>query len=377
MKKIVISLIMLTLLTGCVQKNYIERLGIITGAGYDENEDGSIRGTYVMLQFDPTSSQVSQVLTSKAETTKEIIKRSDLKTSHKLVSGQIRLSLYGAELAEQGIMWLLDTMTRDAKVADMMYLGISETTSNDILTVNNYEDAPNAGIYIHRMLEKNIKTESLPKSTLHQFLHEYYDKGLDPTLPLLAKREDKAEVTGLALFKNDKYVGNLNSTEGFFFKLVKDSYKAGQIELTLPKERFEEDIPEEYNQPDDEELHLTLENIVSKSKIDVTGDAASPKFTVNIKMDARLIEVSEDLKIKQRRVIKKLETEMEDNMTRQLNSLIDKLKELEIDPLGFGKIYNSTTVEKPLSTDEWRTYLTEMDVDFKVKISLIRHGVIE
>ncbi|UOK59330.1 hypothetical protein MGI18_10830 [Bacillus sp. OVS6] len=179
------------MLTGCLEQKYIERIGMITAVGYDLGNQNKIKGTTVAFQFDPTRQNVSQMLTSEANTSKGIREAMNRETSHHLVSGQLRVSLYGEELARRGIYTFVDTLARDASVGTMSYLAVASPEAASILSAENLSITTNVGTYLYRLLEQNIKSEQTISSTLHEFLKTYYEVGMDPILPMISLMNEK------------------------------------------------------------------------------------------------------------------------------------------------------------------------------------------
>ncbi|SFG46098.1 spore germination protein [Halobacillus alkaliphilus] len=375
-KQIFIVVVLISISTGCIPKSYIERLGIITAIGYDLAGENSLRGTMVMYQFDPSTTRPSQVVTSEATTSKGLRLEANKMTSHRLVSGQVRLKLFQDQLASRGMTKYMDTLERDAKVSDMGLLGVSEVPTADLLKMEASKEATNSGEYIKKMIEKNIEDNVLPDATLRTFIHDYYDAGIDPTLPMLTTTDGKAVISGQALFQNDKYVTKLSSQDIFYLLLLKNEYKDGQFQLQLPDEALKEFHKETPGSSAEGPLHVSLHEIDS----DLTIDPKKGKPTeqsVNVTIEARLLEITKDVDLKNKKAIYKLEKEIEKKVKSDLEQFLEFLKENQVDPIGFGKIYNAKNRENRVTKENWRQQIPELNVSFDVKMKLLRHGTVE
>jgi spore germination protein len=145
-KKRNIWILAVMLLSGCVQTDQLERLGLITAVGYDI-EEGKLQGTYVIQQFDPTKQDVTQVITNRGYTSKGVRQVTNLETSNKVVSGQLRVILYGREIAKKGLMPVLDSLSRDAAIGTMVYVAISHDSTETILKTK--PKTSNIGRYLY------------------------------------------------------------------------------------------------------------------------------------------------------------------------------------------------------------------------------------
>ena len=85
-----------------------------------------------------------------------------------------------------------------------MYVGLLEGSGTELLK-GKYTTSYNVAIYIKKMLEHNMETGPLPTDNLHLGAFRYYREGQDSYIPILKKHGDKIKITGIGLFKKDKY----------------------------------------------------------------------------------------------------------------------------------------------------------------------------
>lgn len=377
MKKCTIFIIAITFLSGCIPKDYIETLGIITAVGYDLTENDRIRGTLVMFQFDPAESSTSQVVTGEADTSKGVRFATGRLTSHKLVSGQVRLEIFENELAERGMMKYMDTLQRDAKISDMGYLATSEVPTEELLKSNNDEDRPNTGNYIQELINKSINDESLPNAVLTTFMHDYYDVGRDPILPLLTLDEDKAVIKGISLFQNDRLVNTISQERMFFVMLMMHEFEHGQFQLQLPNDALIKYHKEEsMESPGEGSLYVSLHEIKTKRKIKPTKGTPT-KQSMTLEMEGRLLEITQDIDLKNTKAIEALEKEIEKKVERQLEETLQVLKDNQVDPVGFGAKYNTYNRSNRVTNENWREQIPNLQVEFNVDFKLLRYGISE
>ncbi|QHE51204.1 Ger(x)C family spore germination protein [Pontibacillus sp. HMF3514] len=376
MKKLISLLVVCLLLTGCVEKKYIEKLGVITVIGYDVLEEGLVQGTMVFFQFDPSAQNVSQIITSIAKTSKGIRQDGNLKSSKELVSGQLRLVVFGKKAAESGTARLLDTLNRDASISDLLYLTVAEENAKDILQSNKMEDAADIGNYLKSLIEKNIRKEVLPSSTLHRFMHDYHDVGLDPILPMVGLADGKPVIYHLALFQGDRFVKKVPVKQGFYLKLLESRFRAGHLETTLPEEPFKPYLQSDRNHKNVEGIQIAMDEISSKTKIKLV-DPKALKFKVDVNIKTRILEISEDIQIQNPKVLKLMEEELSKNIENKMEELVEVIKEAQVDPVGFGKKYNGASRKKKLTKEEWREKIKDIEVEFNVNAKILRHGIIQ
>ena len=220
-----------------------------------------------------------------------------------------------------------------------------------------------------------METESLISPTLHEFMQCYYSEGRDATVPLLDFTQEILYVKGIALFQDDKVVGTLSTKELFFLKLLKDPFKAGNVELEIPKESLEKHIMpgEDTNEA---RVYLSLEHLNSDIKIKIL-DESIPSFEVNVNFDTRVQEISEKYDIGNPNSLEHLETEISKDIAKHTEEVIQKLQNINSDPVGFGNVYRAKVGYKEFDKTNWREQYPDAIITVKVDSNILRTGVMD
>ncbi|WP_188456547.1 Ger(x)C family spore germination protein [Virgibacillus oceani] len=367
--------LLMVLLTGCVQPKPIEELGIINTRGVDIMENDKIETTLVFLKFNSRDQNISKTITGVGNTIKNARNKANFKSNFQLTPGQIRLEIYGKTTAEKGLLRYLDTLIRDARVSDTMYLTVSATTANEIITsTQNQESGMNIGKFLHDLIERNIKDDTIPRVTLQDFVHMFYDKGQDPYLPILSIKDDAPAITAMAIFQGDKLVGQISLDETLLLNLYNKTFNVAPLEISLPQkpfDKFQRKSNQDGHAEDNFYIVMTVINGESKTKM---VDVQNLKFQTNINLDVSLLELTEDINIKNPKVIKLFEKEIEKDIKQQYEKLLSKLQEMNADPFGYGNIYRTKKPSGNLTDSDWRDKFPTIKVDFKVNVRILHHG---
>lgn len=374
MKKIIwISLFLI--LSGCVTQKPLEELGLVTAIGYD-NEDGMLKGSIIYYEFDPLHPNNTKMVTSLAHTSKGIRQKENLASSRRLVSGQLRVAIYGEELAKGGIISIIDTLSRDAEVGTMSYLAVSKPQAYDLLQLSQQsEDVTNAGTFLYDLITQNVEADSVISPTLHEFMQCYYSEGRDPVLPLLNFKDETIVIEGISLFQDDKVVGELDTKDSFYLKLLLDPFEAGNTEVVLPKEKLNEYILTNNNKQEDY-VYVSLDHLRSDTKI-VLKDIQKPSFTIKINVKTRMQEISENYDLGNPDAIKKIEEEIGGYMEGRLMEVLGKSKELGADPVGFGNYFRAKVGYDSFSKKEWRELYQQSEFKVDINVDILRTGVMD
>lgn len=363
-------------LSSCVESKYLEKLGLITAVGYDQAEDEKITGTIVLYQFNPAMEDVEKILISKSKTSKGIRLSQNLETDHKLVSGQLRIAVYGRELAEKGISHLVDTLERDSSIGNMVYLTIADTTAEQILNYQMTERTSNMGTYLYNLVRQNVESELLVSPTLQEFITDYGSVGKDPLLPLLKASDGKVGVAGFALFTRDKFIKEIKKDKIFYIRSLMEDYNAGSVEVELPLEKFKPYLSNPHLGQEKDKVYIMIDSIKSSHKIK-TEKKATPSFNVKLKIESRILEMSEEMKLSDPKALSLLEDEISDYIEKNIKEMILMLQEEGTDPIGFGMEYKSIRGNEDLSREKWDKLYKDASFHVKVENKIIRTGVID
>ncbi|SDM55995.1 spore germination protein [Fictibacillus solisalsi] len=369
----IVLLIFSLILSGCTEPKILERVGLITAVGYDDAKDGNgkIKGTAAILQVDPDALQNVDIMTDEGYTSKGIVNLENLRSSRKIRSGQLRVALFSDRLAKKGLINFADSLARDPSISEMVYMCIAEPTSADILNYQ-YENIPDIGEYLFRLLDQNIKNEEIPSPTIHEFMKGHYAAGFDPVAPILKRKGESVKIHGIALMKNDRMVGKLNTKEGYYIKLINGRYNGGNMEFLLPKGSLDPILPKKEKRG----IPVAIDTLQSSSKINVIN-AKEKKFNVSLKIRARLLEIRVPVNLDDPKNMVFVQNVIQNKLKKQADDVIKYALSKESDPFGFGETYRSSVRNSNLTRDQWHKEVSGIKVNVDVDFQLLRTGVID
>ncbi|MBD8498818.1 Ger(x)C family spore germination protein [Paenibacillus arenosi] len=366
--------LMLVFMTGCFHSSVLERTSISVALGYDKIGEGKIQTSSVL--YGPTSKEgkeSSHVISVAGETSKGARQNLNHKLAFKVVSGQIRFIAYENELAKEGIISIVDTLSRDPSYGEMMYLSVTEKPIRDLFAYK-YPNISNVGTYMSRLIAHNIQDSWVPSCTLHNFRNDYYSAGKEPVLPIVERTDKEVNVTALALFRKDVMIGKMQPKEAVYLKLLLNQEQPDTIEVKMPKDGMAKYV-RKVNQPF-KYMKAALGNIGSKSSIKlISKDELT--FDVSIKINVELQEITEDYDFAEEGAVQKLETELSKQMSKDLVKMLNQLKRLNSDAVGFGEVYRSSVRNSRLTKEEWQDMFPKAKFNTTVNVNLIRTGTIE
>lgn len=366
-----ILLFLLSILVGCTETNILDRVGLVTLVGYDVGTEEKMATTAVVREVNPEFQSNVEVVTTENETSKGNRLKANRKLSKKLTVGQMRVVLFGEELAKDDLHFYMDSLLENPSVSNSLYLAVVEGETVPLLQYK-YKNIDDIGQHIYRLMEQNIKHEYMISSTLHEIAHDFYMEGKDSTIPIIKKEGELIELTGVALFNGGKMVSSLPVEDSFYVKLIRDSFKSGIFETILK----EEDIPDFLKKGNTKEIPIAFDAINSERELKLVNET-TPEFDLQLKLKARLLEVYPDVKLGDPKVVEGLENAISKNLSRDTLRIIDHAKNVQSDIFGFGEKYRSSVRNSNLTKEKWHEMYKNMKVNINIEFDILRDGVFE
>ncbi|EEL43332.1 Spore germination protein [Bacillus cereus Rock3-42] len=249
-----------------------------------------------------------------------------------------------------------DTLLRDVNIGNALYAALLEGSGTELLK-GKYSTSYNVAIYIKKLLEHNMETGPLPTDNLHIGAFRYYQEGKDYYIPILKKHGDKIKITGIGLFKKDKYIGKIAQKDMFLFKGLLEKYKLDSHEFKTGS------------------AYVMINNIRSIPTYDIKIKDGKPSFFIHVRLDARIQELSKQINLDNPKNTKNIEKAIQKQLDTQGNKLIKQFKSLGVDPLGLGAKYKQHY--RPFKLEEWRRMYKDAPVTIKYTVNITNSGVIE
>ncbi|TCZ80800.1 Ger(x)C family spore germination protein [Paenibacillus albiflavus] len=371
--RLLLVMLSICMLSGCVQSNVLEKLGLTIALGFDRTSKGELYITSALLNPEAQAKEKMKIVSSYGNSGKGARINSNNQLSHKIVSGQVRVVMFGEELSKEGILEIVENMARDPLFGDMIYLSVSEGTSHELLNIKNTK-ITNIGMFLYEMLEHHITEEWVPSCTMHDFRSDFYSAGKDPVLPMIKQREGGIEISGLAVFHDDHLVGSISPDEGYLLKLLRGRQKTKLKELRIKREKLLPYIHGE-NLPDSD-VKVVISTLDKNARIKLISKEKL-EFKVNVKLNVEVQEITDQYDFNNAEATVLLQQEISKSMAEEFNHLIQKLQRLNSDTVGFGEIYRSSVRHAELSRAKWHDMFPQAKIETDVQVNIARTGTIE
>lgn len=217
-------LVALLLLTGCWDNHEMDGLFIVTGVALDTAEEQN--QVSLTMEIGKAKSQSGEeekgkksssiMLGTTANSVLEGIMEVNRNSSRTLFLQHNQLILMGEDFAKQGVKDRIDLFMRDQEARMEVLVMVAEGKAGDVLSAK-VEQEEITSMYLSRVMHDHSATSPYYRTRMLDFASRVLHETSAPVAPLvtLVQKDDQEEieVTGMAVFKEDKMVGKLDSKQ--------------------------------------------------------------------------------------------------------------------------------------------------------------------
>ncbi|CAG7623864.1 Spore germination protein A3 [Paenibacillus solanacearum] len=398
-KLLCVMLLLVPLLTGCWDRLEIEERAVVLGISVDEaepeaekeeDEVSHIKGGFPAPQKEMIRVTVQIAIPGRiplgpgesggggsgaessvwvvdvvGHTIDDAIMNLQQQMSGRLFFGHLRVIVVSDAVARKGLQNLNDYFRRNSEVRRMAWMLISKGEARELMAASpKLERVPT--LYLMSTMDSAVKMGKFPNDFAGNFWSNSSKKGQEGLLPYVElMKAENVEISGLAMFKNDKLVGVTQPLEIGAYMGVKGLNPAGY------RGTISIDGPEDT---------VTLYATHRKSKIDVSIRDGLPHFTVTILNELNIEEkISDAFRIENPEVIKEIERKDEQGAQKLHEGLIKATQKIGSDIFGFGeyvrakepKFWNEHVGNK----GEWQKMYKEVAIDVHIDVKIRRVGM--
>lgn len=359
---IILMIVLSTCLPGCIPKQKVvddielpQILSIdIDGNGY--------KGAVLIPRYKAKGDTEFKLIDTVSNSNYDLIPRINHRTKHQVEKGQLGMVLLGNDYSEKGIGDQLQSLTRDPKIPSMLQLGVAEGNAAELLDIIKKSGEP---FFLSYMVEQNINNGNLPMMNLHEALFNYYGEGRDMFLPFFKKEQGEVKIDGLALFRKDKKIINIDNEEAFLLNLLLKNSKIGDYMVPATEESLN-DGPEKQIL-----IHINKSKVSKNVKI----EEFPPSISIRLEMNVKVEEIPDLSVLKSKDKVTKLEKKMGHHFEKEIQKLLSFFQENNVDPVGFGDLVKHKS--KDLNSKELNEMYPEINTHVRVKVTINQSGTTE
>lgn len=355
----------------------IDKLAYVIALGLDVGQNDKLRLTIQLSKPEGSSGGSSgSSYTNIIDTVECSSIDSGISLFNSYISRRLNLShckviVISANLATtQGVSDYIYTLLNNVEMSPHASIIVSKTPADEFLNSSQPELEDLASRYYEVSLASNKYTGYTSNVSLIRFFSDCVDTFTNPVAILGSigdmpiKSNDNIENMGLAIFKNDKLVGELSAQETIWHMIVSNQLKSCTIS-----------IPDPLGDTESIDLNLKLDCVPKKSVNLING---TPHISCKIKIKAQILSATQQSTSNETNYYKKenlrlIETTCNEYLEKNIKDYLYKTaKTYNSDIDGFGKYavkYFSTTQswEEYNWLDNYHNSIFNVEVDSTIK----------
>lgn len=371
-KALLFVIIVLTtiFLTGCWNYTEIDKIALVSGMAIDKSDSGKGYEINVEMidveQSDKKPTFKSVRIESKGESIFDSIRNIINISAKTLYWSHATTVIVSKDLAKDGVLPVLDWISRDPQSRLSMYLLISDTNNaKEILNLQSLSTEIRS-FEIENMIISNSDLSKIPQIQVYELINDISTKGMCPVIPtvgpVINEGKKTMELSGGAILKQDTLAGFINLEDIKYYLFVRNKIKGGLLNINL-----------ENNDP---RSKLTLEVFKNKTKITPKISDGKLSMSIKVKTQVSIGESSNKLNIIDESEILKIKNIAEKYLEDNILLVIEKMqKDFGLDIFGFGNIVKEKmpNLWKNIE-DEWDTTFQELNIEVEADVHIRGSG---
>jgi spore germination protein KC len=368
--------------SGCWDYHRLRKLAIVSGVGFDIDPatgehlvtyqtiiPSKVKGSTASSSGEQTGGGISpavQLDHIKGNTWSEPFRNYATQGTRTLFFPHNQIDILGKEVAKQGVYPLIEYILRFTQSRPNRLVVVAQDKASDILAARaGMEVIPAMGIADEVKLSAEFS--KYPAISILEFANRLMSKTTAPILPIISifeetgpdgKKVNKVHVTGTAVFKGDKMVGELNEQESRGMLWVIDKIKKGFVVVDAP----------------DGSGKASLAITQAKSKI--IPELTDEKITINIVIEEQsdLTEYNGSRNLDDI-LLKQIEESQAEAIQKEVMAALNRSFALNADVFGFGEaVHRKYKKDWPDLEARWDEIYPGLDVVIQVKTHVNQTG---
>lgn len=343
MKKLLLTLITLTFLTGCYNYRELNDLAIVTAVSISKEKDNyNIAVQVVNPKKDQDTSSSNEpdfiVYKSKGETLQAAFESLVKESPKRMYKTQMQILIIDEKMAKNNIKEVFEYLAREPEIRNEFNVLIGKSdniletlTPLDNLSSQNILDSLKAS-------SKYLGNTNL--LTFNELLSDYQNEKTEMAIPVIKltsqkNKDDKNTekilekttttpaivLDNISIFKDNKLIGYLSTKETVSYNFINNNITLTNIKKDYPNNKY-----------------IAYKILKSKSKLEVTPKKHT--ITLTIKGNAEINEATYNIDLSKEKNIKKLEKSLNKRLEKMITSSFNSTrKKYNSDIYGFEDLY--------------------------------------
>lgn len=357
-KGIILSSALTLLLVGCWDERLYKNSSVVTLVGINGNI-GDYTGYYAYSNITENQSEI-MIIEANGMSPRDVRSNADLKIDQTLDLSELSTILISADTVKSPLYDALDIYFRDPQNPISIKIAITDGDVKPYIELTK-ELAESAGGYYQRFIESTEHNTIYPKLDLQTVGSMLFEDTKDIALPYISLNEDgkQAKVAGVALFSGQIFTGKVLTPKQSLIMLLLLNQASQHARLTYMWTTNGREMP------------ITSEVIHVKRKWNVHEKLK--KITMDYTIEIEVDEFAHDHLYKEN-ILQDVQNMIQEKLQAEFQEVLQILQAYKSDTLGIGRYLRA--YHPKMFKEEWHNEYASLQLEPKVKIKIIRTGVL-
>jgi len=370
MKKVIILLISIFILSGCYNYLELNDLAIVDALGIDY-ENGTYTVTAQVISVQKSGSEETQeqaiVYIAEGKSIPEAVRNMELKNPNYIYMGHLSLVVLGKDFVKNDINKIYEYILRYPQIRiNTLVVASIKNTALEILN----QQVESGSLPSEAIISSLETGEKFQGTTKQQTLEELVKNSLSsaesvlPTIEIEENKDagketiskfNKIKLGNLAVIKDKKINYIMNEDESLIYNLLKKNID--NIRINIPYKN-EQSVIEIYG---------------PSPKIDLKIKDNQIKVDIKLGLEGDIVELNQEENVKKNSVINELNKNMNKKLKNYLNQLLESCKKENIDVLGLKEIIYKN-YNKEYDKYKNKNIYEEAHINIKIDSNIYKEG---
>ena len=367
---LIIILIINFILTGCWDNNELDTISIVTGLGIDaaENDDeidltlqvSKIKGTTGYEKGAVGQGSSFFVMEATDSGILSGIDKLEKQIPRSIFLHHNQVIIFGKEQAKKGIKKYMDVFIREHQMRMETWVLLSDSTAKDTLT-STMEQEENSAIGLSKMIYSESRDYESLSMRLMDLTSRMMEETTSPVIPIVTVKNkngnSEAEISGLAILKEDKYIGELDLEKVRGYSWIMGNCREISFNINI----------------EDGYSDMSISNIKLKNKPKLGADG--PFISIDFKGDVAIREIQGFEGMKTDEIFAILQKACVEQLEKEILDCFNYSKDLNADIYGFGtEFYRKHPKDFEKLKEYWDEIYPELDMELEINLEITDTG---
>jgi len=350
--------LLLTIAAGCGFKDIDKRFFVVV-IGVDKGEEKpynvSLKLAIPSPQIRPGEAK-STIISVEGDTVAEAVNYMEAEVDKELDFGHAKMIVFGESVAGQAMKEEIDWFIRRRDIQQVSYVGVGRPSAEAILKQEPKSERLAGNTLFLSFDEEGTETPYIVTEFLFDFYRRWKEHGKDPYMPVIETLRDAYRIRQVAVFNREGMKAVLSPEETAAFHQLVRQYP--QFLVRTPG--------------GDRPFVFSAQSL--KIRYSFASGGGGPTVRVRAAVTGYAEETSEELYDRQWSM---LEKQVGDILDQKYTALLEKLRDLNVDPIGLGLKYVATKRGGERDWEEWRSMYPRVRFDVDVDVKMHGTGLLE